>query len=310
MMKNKFYIAIFVSCCLAFSACEEKVDVSGTCDKITESSIAGEHTLATVDGLSYTINEYKLNAGEGVFVQRTFADGQKTTEKSYKFTYLLGEYVDFNAGRYLDVTTEDNSSFKMLWRDGILFDAENAALEATAVEENMTTIIKDLPNTSWSFYEKTLWIDTTTLDSLHCYTKNVREYVVDPATGDTLKNSEGKDSIKIVEKNFVDTVYYDVYDTVGNKMTRDVKMQIKRTNNANTGTYYYDYREFNHDLTLAKDSVVDRTFHWGLKSITSAKKFVLVAVDDVKKDTVFFEISKFDKKKKTLTLEEREFKLQ
>ena len=33
-------------------------------------------------------------------------------------------------------------------------------------------------------------------------------------------------------------------------------------------------------------------------------------IDDVKKDTINFEISKFDKNKKVLTLEDREFKLQ
>lgn len=312
-MKNKFLsviIAGFVA--FTFSACQNGVDVMGGCDKITTNSILGEHSLSLSNGLNFTVEEYKFaEDGKGVFVQRSFGDGIKTVGKTYEFTYSFEDYGKHNVGRAILVDAGDNGIFNLLWQDGFISNEQEYTYEASALEENFEKVIQTLPNTDWMYKESVLWIDTTTLDSLHIYKKNVKDTVFDPVTGKPLVNSNGKDSIKIVEKEFVDTVYYDVYDTVGNKMTLDIKLVLKKdANNANVGTYFFDYKEFNHDLTLAKDSVVDRAFHWGFASVTSAKKFVVTAVDDAKKDTVNFEISKFDKSKKVLTLEEREFKLQ
>ena len=93
-------------------------------------------------------------------------------------------------------------------------------------------------------------------------------------------------------------------------MTLKVELALNKKNKANVGSYLCDYKEYNHDLTISKDSVVSYDFHWGLTSVTTAKKFKVAAVNDVKKDTTYFEISKFDKKKKVLTLGDHELKLQ
>lgn len=312
-MKNNFLSVIIAGLVtLSFSACQKDVDVMGGCDKITTNSILGEHSLNFTEGLNFTVEEYKFaEGGKGVFVQRSFGDGIKTVGKTYEFTYSYEDYGEHNVGRTILVDAGDNGVLALLWKDGFISDEQERTYEASALEENFEKIIKALPNTDWMYKDIALWIDTTTLDSLHIYTKNVKDTVFDPVTGEPLVNSKGKDSIVIVEKEFIDTVYYDVYDTVGSKMTLDIKLVLKKdANNVNTGTYLYDYKEFNHDLSLAKDSVVERDFHWGFSSVTSAKKFVVMAIDDAKKDTVNFEISKFDKNKKVLTLDGREFKLQ
>ncbi len=312
-MKNNFLSLLIAGLiALSFSACQNDVDVMGGCDKITTKSIIGEHSLSHAEGLKFTVEEYKFaENGKGVFVQREFGDGLKSLEKTYEFAYSFEDYGKHNVGRDILVDAGDNGVFTLLWKDGFISDEQKRTYEASALEENFEKVIKNLPNTDWMYNEVVLWIDTITLDSLHAYTKNVKDTVYDPVTGEPLVNSKGKDSIVIVEKEFVDTVYYDVYDTVGNKMTLDIKLVLKKDgNNANVGTYLFDYKEFNYDLTLAKDSLVDRAFHWGFSSVTSAKKFVVTAVDDVKKDTINFEISKFDKNKKVLTLEDREFELQ
>ena len=313
MMKSYFLSVLMAGLiALSFSACQNDVDVMEGCDKITTNSILGEHSFSYAEGLNYTVVEYKLaEDGKGVFVERTFGDAIKTAEKTYGFTYSLEAYGEHNVGRFIRINSEEAGESELLWLDGAIRDDQKRVYEAVALEENFTKVITDFPNTNWNFSETVLWIDTIPMDSLHYYKKNVRDTVFNPETGKPFVNSAGKDSFVIVSKEFVDTVRYEVYDTVGNKSTLDIKFVVKKdTKNSNIGSYIFDYKEYDHDLTLTKDSVIDKTFHWGFSSVTSAKKFIVAAVDDAKKDTMAFEISKFDKKKKVLTLEERELKLQ
>lgn len=312
-MKNNFLVVIFAGfITLNFLACQNEVDVIGDCDKITTNSIVGEHSYAFADGLNYSVLEYKLAAdGTGNFVERSFGNGVKTSAKTFDFLYSFEQYLPHNVGRVIHIDAAEEGSFDCTWQNGAFYDEQKRAFEPSALEENFKKLITDLPNTAWGYRDSALWVDTIQLDSLHYYSKNVRDTVYDPVTGEPLVNSKGKDSVVIVLKDFVDTVYYDVYDTVGNKMVLDIKLELnKNANNLNEGAYSYDYKEFNYDLTVSKDSLVDRTFQWGLSSVTSAKKFTVVAIDDIKRDTIYFEISKFDKKKKELTLEGNELNLQ
>lgn len=311
-MKNNFLVLIIVGIiAFNFLACQNDVDVIDDCDKITTNSIVGEHSYAFADGLNYTVLEYKLDAdATGSFVERSFGNGVKTSTKTFDFLYSLDQYLPHNVGRVLHIDAEE-ASFDCKWLNGVFYDEQQRAFEASALEENFKKVINDLPNTAWAFRDSTLWVDTIPMDSLHYYSKNVRDTVYDPVTGEPLVNSNGKDSVVIVLKDFVDTVFYDVYDTIGQKTLLDIKLQLnKGTDNLNKGSYIYDYKEFNYDLTVSKDSIVERTFQWGFSSVTSAKKFIVTAVDEVKKDTIHFEISKFDKKKKVLTLDDNELKLQ
>lgn len=310
-MKNNLLIMMIaaLSMCL-FSACQNDVDVMETCDNITLKSMHGEHSLCQLNGLKFTVTEYQLSDDGGVYVQRTFADGQKSSVKSYKFSYVLGDYLNDHATRIINADAGENGQFELIWSNGVIADQENNLYEAKSVEKNFETVVENLPNTTWEYFDNELWIDTTTLDSLHYYKKNVRDTVYDPATGEPLKNSQGKDSFVIVLKDFVDTVYYDVYDTVGNKMTLDIKLVLnKDSKHNNNGSYLYDYKEYNYDLSVSKDSVVQNDFKWGFASVTSAKKFELKAVNTQHNDTTILKISNFDIKKKVLTFEDREMKL-
>lgn len=311
MKNSKFSILIIAAlCAFGLVACQPDVDVMGGCDKITVNSIKGEQSLSLTEGLKMTVIEYKfLENGQGVFVQREFGNGVKTAEETYKFVYALEEYGNHNVSRTVSIDAGENGKHDFLWKDGVLYDDQNRGLKAAGLEENFKKVVKNLPNTAWAFHDTVLWIDTTTLDSLKFYTKNVKDTVYG-ADGKPLINSNGKDSFIIVKKEFVDTVYYDVYDTVGNKSTLDIEIALnKDAKHDNIGFYQYGYKEYDHELNLIKDSVVLFNYHWGLSSVTSAKKFVVTAVKDVENDTVIFEISKFDKAKKTLTLDEKDFDL-
>ncbi|MGN1240838.1 MAG: hypothetical protein ACI4TV_08200, partial [Paludibacteraceae bacterium] len=137
---------------------------------------------------------------------------------------------------------------------------------------------------------------------------SVYQKVKDPVTGEILKNADGKDSIAKVLK--VDTIRWNVYDTIGAKTNLDIRFSLKRESNANTGSYIYDYKEYARDSVITRDSVYSAVdFHWGFTSVTSAKKAVvsgLVAADD----TLTFEISEFAIKNKTLKLGTDTLKLQ
>ncbi|MGN0236404.1 MAG: hypothetical protein ACI4BD_08920 [Paludibacteraceae bacterium] len=307
MMKN---LSLCVMCivCLAVGlvSCKSDVDVIGTNDTITQSTLSKAHAYAVAEsGLQYRVIEYTLaKDGTGTRVERLFGDGIATVDQTKQLTYALGDYQNAYATRLIDVVFADGATKQMVWEGGVLSDEEHA-YASSKVADAFKTIYTDLSNTDWAYNEKTLWIDTIPMDSLKY--DSVYQKVKDPVTGEILKNAAGGDSIAKVEK--VDTVRWNEYDTIGAKTNLDIHMTLKRESNANIGSYVYDYKEYARDSVITHDSVRSVVnFHWGFASVTSAKKATVIGV--LAADTVTLEISDFAKKDKVLMLEGKKLKLQ
>ena len=307
MMKN---ISLCVMCivCLTIGlvSCKSEVDVFGTNETITQATLSKAHAYTTTEtGLTFRVIEYTLaKDGTGTRVERMFGDGVATEEQTKNLTYALGDYQNAYATRLIDIVFADGTTEQKTWEGGVLSDEEHA-YSSSKVADAFKTLYTDLPNTDWAYNEKTLWIDTIPMDSLKY--DSVFQKVKDPVTGEILKNASGGDSIAKVLK--VDTVRWNVYDTIGSKSNLDIRMTLNREANVNTGSYTYDYKEYARDSVITHDSVRSVTnFHWGFVSVTSAKKATVIGVLDT--DTVTLEISDFAIKNKVLMLEGKTLKLQ
>ena len=307
MMKN---ISLCVMCivCLTIGlvSCKSEVDVFGTNETITQATLSKAHAYTTTEtGLAFRVIEYTLaKDGTGTRVERMFGDGVATEEQTKNLTYALGDYQNAYASRLIDIVFADGTTEQKTWEGGVLSDEEHA-YSSSKVADAFKTLYTDLPNTDWAYNEKTLWIDTIPMDSLKY--DSVFQKVKDPVTGEILKNASGGDSIAKVLK--VDTVRWNVYDTIGSKSNLDIRMTLNREANVNTGSYTYDYKEYARDSVITHDSVRSVTnFHWGFVSVTSAKKATVIGVLDT--DTVTLEISDFAIKNKVLMLEGKTLKLQ
>ena len=132
----------------------------------------------------------------------------------------------------------------------------------------------DLPNTTWYFKDSTLWIDTTKVDTI--IMKIISSRVPGP---------NGRPII--VKDTTYDTLQYELYDTIGTMIYDEVEFTVKRDANtlANTGHYYYEHSEYTKDSVLVKEKSVlkDYDAHWGLYSITTARRFGLRMISDDKK---------------------------
>lgn len=307
MMKN---ISLCVMCivCLTIGlvSCKSEVDVFGTNETITQATLSKAHAYTTTEtGLKFRVIEYTLaKDGTGTRVERMFGDGVATEEQTKNLTYALGDYQNAYASRLIDIVFADGTTEQKTWEGGVLCD-EEYVYSSSKVADAFKTIYTDLPNTDWAYNEKTLWIDTIPMDSLKY--DSVFQKVKDPVTGEILKNASGGDSIAKVLK--VDTVRWNVCDTIGAKSNLDIRMTLKREANVNTGSYTYDYKEYARDSVITHDSVRSVTnFHWGVVSVTSPKKATVIGVLDT--DTVTLEISDFAIKNKVLKLEGKTLKLQ
>lgn len=308
MMKNLFLCVMCIVClAVGLVSCKSDVDVFGTNDTITQATLSKAHAYAVAEqGLKYRVIEYTLaKDGTGTRVERLFGDGVTTLDQTKNLTYALGDYQNAYATRLIDIAFADGTTEQKVWEGGVLSDEEHPYSSAK-VADAFKTIYTDLPNTDWALLKRTYWVDTIHMDSIKY--DSVYQKVKDPVTGEILKNAVGKDSIVKVLK--VDTIRWNVYDTIGAKTNLDIRFSLKRESNANTGSYIYNYKEYARDSVITRDSVYSAVdFHWGFTSVTSAKKAVvsgLVAADD----TLTFEISEFAIKNKTLKLGTDTLKLQ
>jgi hypothetical protein len=91
----------------------------------------------------------------------------------------------------------------------------------------------------------------------------------------------------IVKDTTYDTLQYELYDTIGTMIYNEVEFTVKRDAKtlANTGHYYYEHSEYTKDSVLVKEKSIlkDYDAHWGLYSITTARRFGLRMIAEDKK---------------------------
>lgn len=281
-MKNKLFCSLLfcLTLSLALVSCKPEVDVFESSKKIANATLIGTDSVRSggvVSGASIKVVEYKfLSKDKAIRTESTFGDGVYEAPTSMNLFYVM-EFAKNNVGLNITFTPENPEivPFVVYFNENVMIENGTDTLSETMAKlANLEKIMADLPNTTWYFKDSTLWIDTTKVDTI--IMKIISSRVPGP---------NGRPMI--VKDTTYDTLQYELYDTIGTMIYNEVEFTVKRDANtlANTGHYYYEHSEYTKDSVLVKEKSVlkDYDAHWGLYSITTARRFGLRMISDDKK---------------------------
>ena len=264
-------------------SCKPEVEVFESSKKIANATLIGTDSVRSggvVSGASIKVVEYKfLPDYKAVRTESTFGDGVYEAPTSMNLSYAM-EYAENNVGLNITFTPEDAeiAPFVVHFNENVMIENGTDTLSETMAKlANLEKIMADLPNTTWYFKDSTLWIDTTEVDTI--IMKIISSRVPGP---------NGRPMI--VKDTTYDTLQYELYDTIGTMIYDKVEFIINRDAKtlANTGHYYYEHSEYTKDSVLIKEKSIlkDYDAHWGLYSITTARRFGLrmIAEDNKQQD--------------------------
>ena len=285
MMKNKLFISLLFTLIIGslLVSCKPEVEVFESSKKIANATLIGTDSVRSggvVSGASIKVVEYKfLPDYKAVRTESTFGDGVYEAPTSMNLSYAM-EYAENNVGLNITFTPEDAeiAPFVVHFNENVMIENGTDTLSETMAKlANLEKIMADLPNTTWYFKDSTLWIDTTEVDTI--IMKIISSRVPGP---------NGRPMI--VKDTTYDTLQYELYDTIGTMIYDKVEFIINRDAKtlANTGHYYYEHSEYTKDSVLIKEKSIlkDYDAHWGLYSITTARRFGLrmIAEDNKQQD--------------------------
>lgn len=281
-MKNKLFCSLLfcLTLSLALVSCKPEVEVFESSKKIANATLIGTDSVRSggvVSGASIKVVEYKFLSGDkAIRTESTFGDGVYEAPTSMNLSYVM-EFAKNNVGLNITFTPENPEiePFVVYFNENVMIENGTDTLSETMAKlANLEKIMADLPNTTWYFKDSTLWIDTTKVDTI--IMKIISSRVPGP---------NGRPII--VKDTTYDTLQYELYDTIGTMIYDEVEFTVKRDANtlANTGHYYYEHSEYTKDSVLVKEKSVlkDYDAHWGLYSITTARRFGLRMISDDKK---------------------------
>lgn len=281
-MKNKLFCSLLfcLTLSLALVSCKPEVEVFESSKKIANATLIGTDSVRSggvVSGASIKVVEYKfLSEDKAIRTESTFGDGVYEAPTSMNLFYVM-EFAKNNVGLNITFTPENPeiAPFVVYFNENVMIENGTDTLSETMAKlANLEKIMADLPNTTWYFKDSTLWIDTTKVDTI--IMKIISSRVPGP---------NGRPII--VKDTTYDTLQYELYDTIGTMIYNEVEFTVKRDANtlANTGHYYYEHSEYTKDSVLVKEKSIlkDYDAHWGLYSITTARRFGLRMISDDKK---------------------------
>ena len=300
MMKNKLFVSLLCSLTLglALVACQPEVETFESSEKIANATLIGTDSVrsgAIVSGTTMKVVEYKfLSENKAVRTVSTFGDGLYEAPVSMNLSYEM-EYAKDYVGLNITFTPEnaENEPFVVYFNENVIVENGTDTLpDVMAKLANLEKVMADLPNTTWSYEDSKLWIDTTKLDSVKVTITSSR--IPDPVTGRPT----------IVKDTVYDTVQYELYDTIGTMMYTKVEFTVNRDDKtlANTGHYYYEYSMYDRGAVKidSLSTLKDFDARWGLYSLTTARRFGVRMVSEDKKQQEDLAISLYDLKGGTL----------
>ena len=299
-MKNKLLVSAFAMAfvALAFTSCKEKVDFDAICDGISNQTVQGIFSGASLYGDSLFVTEYNFKKdGTVEFVGMVTGDGiYKAPIKAQFSSWEFGEYNNQKLGRYIILHPADGS------------EARKVNFIRAAIEEDGLPImgdkndkVTDLPKTETAITGKKWHGNDTTFYKI-----------------DTIMNVMQVDSIvykhKEGKKYVIDSVHYDTTYiqtkmkwAVGPKTIAERRIELNRneTTLENTGKWYMVEKAYEYDKNRNPKQVLDTIssydFHWTFVSYASTAAFSIVATEDGTNHAEVFEI-KYDSKMPSLTI--------
>lgn len=261
------------------------------------------------DGLSIQVVEWTIVDAEKHQIAPfgyVFGDGIAEEWPSVVYNYEQGEINEDGLGVHYTFTPlgQGETLNVLYWGNSLIIKGDTIS-NASAPIANLKKIAADLSNTKWHFESRDYYIIYDTLEKTDTIIKPVKR--PDPVTG---KPTVVMDTtIKVVKEYLQDTLGATSLIMSDYAILRDPSSKA----NTLTITKYEEKKKVNEagDALVAdgEPTTVTTTYHWGIASMTSAKRFVLNIKDDKTGEMSQLRLSGFDKAKGVLTIGNDEHKI-
>ena len=261
------------------------------------------------DGLSIQVVEWTIVDAEKhqiAPIGYKFGDGIAEEWPSVVYNYEQGNINEDGLGVHYTFTPLGQGEVLnvLYWGNSLIIKGDTIS-NASAPIANLKKIAADLSNTKWHFESRDYYILYDTLEKTDTIIKPVKR--PDPVTG---KPTVVMDTtIKVVKEYLQDTLGATSLIMSDYAILRDPSSKA----NTLTITKYEEKKKVNEagDALVAdgEPTTVTTTYHWGIASMTSAKRFVLNIKDDKTGDMSQLRLSGFDKAKGVLTIGNDEHKI-
>lgn len=312
-MKTKVFLtAIFTASLVALTGCgkQENVNVEDLANQLTGSSFEATTTRSktVVDGLTIQVVEWTIvDAEKHQIAPFGYVFGNGVTEEwpSVVYNYEQGQLSEDGLGMHYTFTPLGSGEALnvLYWGNSLIINGDTIA-DSSAPIANLKKIVENLSNTSWSFAARELCIFSDTLHYIDTTINAVRR--PDPITGkptivyDTIIAPKTKVVLDTIGATYEGTKFYAIQ--------RDEKtLETTLTETIEETTYAVN--EADRTLVLDKKVAETNEYHWGIASITSAKRFVLNVQNVKTGEMKQLRMSAFDKAKGKLTIGNDEYDL-
>ena len=261
------------------------------------------------DGLTMQIVEWTIVDAEKHQIAPfgyVFGDGVAEEWPSVVYNYEQGNINEDGLGVHYTFTPlgQGETLNVLYWGNSLIIKGDTIS-NASAPIANLKKIAADLSNTKWHFESRDYYILYDTLEKTDTIIKPVKR--PDPVTG---KPTVVMDTtIKVVKEYLQDTLGATSLIMSDYAILRDPSSKA----NTLTITKYEEKKKVNEagDALVAdgEPTTVTTTYHWGIASMTSAKRFVLNIKDDKTGEMSQLRLSGFDKAKGVLTIGNDEHKI-
>ena len=261
------------------------------------------------DGLTMQIVEWTIVDAEKHQIAPfgyVFGDGVAEEWPSVVYNYEQGDINEDGLGVHYTFTPlgQGETLNVLYWGNSLIIKGDTIS-NASAPIANLKKIAADLSNTKWHFESRDYYILYDTLEKTDTIIKPVKR--PDPVTG---KPTVVMDTtIKVVKEYLQDTLGATSLIMSDYAILRDPSSKA----NTLTITKYEEKKKVNEagDALVAdgEPTTVTTTYHWGIASMTSAKRFVLNIKDDKTGEMSQLRLSGFDKGKGVLTIGNDEHKI-
>ena len=261
------------------------------------------------DGLSIQVVEWTIVDAEKHQIAPfgyKFGDGIAEEWPSVVYNYEQGNINEDGLGVHYTFTPlgQGETLNVLYWGNSLIIKGDTIS-NASAPIANLKKIVADLPNTKWHFEKSEYYILYDTLEKTDTIIKPVKR--PDPVTGKPIIVMDT--TIKVVKEYLQDTLGATSLIMSDYAILRDPSSKA----NTLTITKYEEKKKVNDagDALVAdgEPTTVTTTYHWGVASMTSAKRFVLNIKDDKTGEMSQLRLSGFDKGKGLLTIGNDEHKI-
>ena len=313
-MKTKVFLTAILSvslACLVGCSQQEDVNVNELAGQMASTSFEKTVTRSktVTDGLSMQIVEWTIVDAEKHQIAPfgyVFGDGVAEEWPSVVYNYEQGDINEDGLGVHYTFTPlgQGETLNVLYWGNSLIIKGDTIS-NASAPIANLKKIVADLPNTKWHCEKSEYYILYDTLEKTDTIIKPVKR--PDPVTGKPIIVMDT--TIKVVKEYLQDTLGATSLIMSDYAILRDPSSKA----NTLTITKYEEKKKVNDagDALVAdgKPTTVTTTYHWGVASMTSAKRFVLNIKDDKTGEMSQLRLSGFDKAKGVLTIGNDEHKI-